>query len=86
MEYQNLPDVKSLATLKAVVELGGVEEAGRKMHVGQPAITKRLRALDKCYGATLMRRKGRRLELTEAGEIKNIWQRTLPDIPFPGLQ
>ena len=47
MEYKNLPDVKSLATLKAVVELGGVEEAGRKLHVGQPAVTKRLRALDK---------------------------------------
>jgi len=68
MEYKNLPDVKSLATLKAVVELGGVEEAGRKLHVGQPAVTKRLRALDKCYGAKLMQREGRRLELTEAGE------------------
>lgn len=68
MEYRNLPDVRSLATLKAVVELGGVEEAGRKLHVGQPAVTKRLRALDRCYGATLMRRQGRRLELTEAGE------------------
>jgi DNA-binding transcriptional LysR family regulator len=68
MEYKNLPDVRSLAALKAVVELGGVEEAGRKLHVGQPAVTKRLRALDKCYGATLMRRQGRRLELTEAGE------------------
>ena len=68
MEYLNLPDVKSLATLKAIVELGGVEEAGRKLHVGQPAITKRLRALEKCYGTTLMQREGRRLELTEAGE------------------
>ena len=68
MEYKNLPDVKSLATLKAVVELGGVEQAGRKLHVGQPAVTKRLRSLDKCYGATLMQREGRRLELTEAGE------------------
>lgn len=68
MEYKNLPDVKSLATLKAVVELGGVEGAGRKLHVGQPAVTKRLRALEKCYGATLMQRKGRRLSLTDAGE------------------
>jgi DNA-binding transcriptional LysR family regulator len=60
MEYKNLPDVRSLATLKAVVELGGVEEAGKKLHVGQPAVTKRLRALDKCYGQTLMQRKRRR--------------------------
>ena len=68
MEYKNLPDVKSLAALKAVVELGGVEQAGRKLHIGQPAVTKRLRALDKCYGAPLMQREGRRLELTDAGD------------------
>lgn len=67
MEYKNLPDVKALAALKAVVELGGVEEAARKLHVGQPAVTKRLRTLDKCYGANMMQRKGRRLELTDAG-------------------
>ncbi len=68
MEYTNLPDLKSLATLRAVVELGGVEPAGRRLHVGQPAVTKRLRALDACYGVALMQRKGRRLELTPAGE------------------
>lgn len=68
MEYRNLPDLNALATLTAVVELGGVAEAGRALHIGQPAVTKRLRALDKCYGVPLMQRKGRRLELTEAGE------------------
>ncbi|MCW9015128.1 MAG: LysR family transcriptional regulator [Gammaproteobacteria bacterium] len=68
MEYKNLPDLKGLATLKAVVELGGVEEAGQALHVGQPAVTKRLRALESCYGLALMQREGRRLELTPAGE------------------
>ena len=68
MEYKNLPDLKSLATLRAVVELGGVAEAGHALHIGQPAVTKRLRALDACYGVTLMQRQGRRLELTPAGE------------------
>ena len=67
MEYRSLPDLKSLATLKAIVELGGVAEAGRALHVGQPAVTKRLRSLDECYGVTLMQREGRRLELTSAG-------------------
>ena len=67
MEYRSLPDLKSLATLKAVVELGGVAEAGRALHVGQPAVTKRLRILDDCYGVQLMQREGRRLELTAAG-------------------
>ncbi len=60
--------MKGLATLRLVVELGGVEEAGRALHIGQPAVTKRLRALDACYGTPLMQREGRRLELTEAGE------------------
>ncbi|WP_455217180.1 LysR family transcriptional regulator, partial [Kaarinaea lacus] len=68
MEYRNLPDLKTLATLRAVVELGGVEEAGKALSVGQPAITKRLRSLDACYGMELMQRQGRRLELTPAGE------------------
>ncbi len=68
MEYNNLPDLKGLATLRLVVELGGVEEAARVLHVGQPAVTKRLRALDACYDTPLMQREGRRLELTPAGE------------------
>ena len=68
MEYKNLPDLKGLAALKAVVEMGGVDEAGRALNVGQPAVTKRLRTLDNCYGVTLMQRQGRRLELTPAGK------------------
>lgn len=68
MEYKSLPDLKGLATLKAVVELGGVDHAARQLHVGQPAVTKRLRALDNCYGLPLMQLKNRRLELTAAGE------------------
>ena len=68
MEYINLPDLSGLATLMAVVELGGVAEAGRALHIGQPAVTKRLHALVNCYGVDLMQRKGRRLELTPAGE------------------
>lgn len=68
MEYRNLPDLKGLAALRAVVELGGVEQAGKFLHIGQPAVTKRLRALDDCYSTPLMLRKGRKLELTPAGD------------------
>jgi DNA-binding transcriptional LysR family regulator len=68
MEYRNLPDLKGLAALLAVVELGGVEQAGNYLHIGQPAVTKRLRSLDECYGIPLMQRKGRKLELTAAGD------------------
>ncbi len=68
MEYRNLPDLKGLAALRAVVELGGVEQAAQSLHIGQPAVTKRLRALDECYGTSLMQRKGRKLKLTKAGD------------------
>ena len=79
MEYRNLPDLKCLASLKAVVELGGVEEAGQALHVGQPAITKRLRALDASYGVSLMNREGRRLELTPAGKRVYAYARLVLD-------
>lgn len=68
MEYHCFPDLKALAALRAIVELGGTEQAARHLHIGQPAVTKRLRALDDCYGTPLMLRKGRKLELTPAGE------------------
>lgn len=62
-----LPDMNCWAALRAVVELGGVSEAALALHVGQPAITKRLRALDKVYGVSLTERIGGRLRLTPAG-------------------
>lgn len=79
MEYINQLDLKGLATLRAVVELGGVEEAGRALSVGQPAVTKRLRSLDNCFGVTLMQREGRRLELTPAGEKVYAYARLVLD-------
>jgi len=79
MEYINQLDLKGLATLRAVVELGGVEEAGRALSVGQPAVTKRLRSLDNCFGVILMQREGRRLELTPAGEKVYAYARLVLD-------
>ena len=68
MEYKSLPDLRALATLREIVERGGVAEAGRVLNIGQPAVTKRLRALERCFGIDLMTRQGGRLRLTEAGE------------------
>lgn len=68
MEYTNLPDLDGWATLRAVVEKGGVSEAATALTVSQSAISKRLRNLEKCYGVPLMERVGARLRLTEAGE------------------
>lgn len=68
MENNKLPDLNGWATLRAVVERGGVTEAARVLHVGQPAVTKRLRALDGYYGLPMMERIGGRLRLTPVGE------------------
>ncbi len=67
-EYKNLPDMTGWASLRALVEKGGMLEAARVLNVGQPAVTKRLRALEKCYGMPLLERVSGRLRLTEAGE------------------
>ena len=45
-----------------------MSEAARALKIGQPAVTKRLRALEECYGLPLMERVGGRLKLTAAGE------------------
>ncbi len=68
MEYKKLPDLSGLAALRAVVEHGGVSSAAAILSIGQPAVTKRLRALDACYCATLMERVAGRLRLTAPGE------------------
>ncbi|MDH5545758.1 MAG: LysR family transcriptional regulator [Gammaproteobacteria bacterium] len=69
MEYSKLPDLKFLATLQAVVERGGVNEAALTLNIGQPAVTKRLRALEEIYEVELMERVSGRLQLTEAGKL-----------------
>lgn len=68
MEYRNLPDIDGLAALRAVVEKGGVSGAADALYIGQPAVTKRLRALEDRLGIQLTQRVGGRLRLTQAGE------------------
>ncbi|MEW8013585.1 MAG: LysR family transcriptional regulator [Candidatus Sedimenticola endophacoides] len=71
--------MKSLTCLRGVVELGGVEEAARALHMGQPAVTKRLRSLDERYGVPMMQRRGRKLALTAAGEKVYAYARLILD-------
>lgn len=62
-----LPGLDHWAALREVVERGGVSEAAKSLNVGQPAVTKRLQALEACYGVPLLERRGGRLSLTPAG-------------------
>lgn len=62
-----LPGLEHWAALRAVVERGGVNEAAGALNIGQPAVSKRLQALESCYGVALLERRGGRLSLTGAG-------------------
>ena len=79
MEYQKLHDLKALATLREIVDRGGVAEAGRALSIGQPAVTKRLRALERCFDIELMVREAGRLRLTSAGERVYAFARLVMD-------
>ena len=54
--------------LVRVVDSGGVTRAAEALHVAQPAVTQRLRRLERVLGTPLVERRGRSLGLTEAGE------------------
>src|SRR3989475_12252826 len=61
-------DAADLAMLIRVVDAGGVTRAAEIMYVSQPAVTQRLRRLERVLGARLVERQGRRLALTDAGQ------------------
>ncbi len=60
-------DARSLETLLWIVRLGGMGAAARHLNLTQPAITRRVRALEGELGAQLFRREGRNVALTQAG-------------------
>ena len=61
-------DAADLAMLVRVVDTGGVTRAAEALYVSQPAVTQRLRRLERVLGARLVERQGRRLALTDAGQ------------------
>jgi DNA-binding transcriptional LysR family regulator len=61
-------DAADLAMLVRVVDAGGVTRAAEALYLSQPAVTHRLRRLERVLGARLVERQGRRLALTDAGQ------------------
>ncbi len=58
-----------LKAFSAVVKKGGFERAMESIHLSQPAISIRVKELEKQLGTELFKRLGRRIELTDAGRI-----------------
>ncbi len=58
-----------LQAFAAVSEQGSVSEAAATLFITQPAVTRRIQALENSLGVSLFDRQGKRLRLTEAGEV-----------------
>ncbi|HSK46752.1 MAG TPA: LysR family transcriptional regulator, partial [Coriobacteriia bacterium] len=60
-------NVSQLRAFVTVVERGSFSEAAREMGISQPAVTMQVQALESDLGSTLLDRRYRRVDLTEAG-------------------
>jgi DNA-binding transcriptional LysR family regulator len=60
-------ELASLEAFLAVAESGGFSAAGERLHLTQPAVSKRIAALEQHLGRRLFDRVGRGIALTEAG-------------------
>jgi DNA-binding transcriptional LysR family regulator len=60
-------NLQHLKTFVAVVETGSFSSAARAVGISQPAVTMQIKALETEVGATLLERRYRRVDLTEAG-------------------
>jgi len=62
-------DIAAMQALVAIAETGSFSRASEKLFLTQPAISKRIAALETELGVMLVDRLGRNTRLTEAGEI-----------------
>ncbi|MEQ8834221.1 MAG: selenium metabolism-associated LysR family transcriptional regulator [Miltoncostaeaceae bacterium] len=62
-------DLRHLQTLRMVVEKGSFSQAAEELEISQPAVSFQIRALEQKLGHRLLDRSGRRVSLTEAGEV-----------------
>lgn len=61
-------DIQALQAFISVAEHGSFSRAGEALYLSQPAVSKRIAALESELDALLFDRIGRRIHLTEAGE------------------
>jgi DNA-binding transcriptional LysR family regulator len=59
--------VEEVEAFVCIAQLGGFTEASRRLNRSQPAISRRIRELERSLGAPLFERAGRGVTLTEAG-------------------
>jgi DNA-binding transcriptional LysR family regulator len=62
------PQLEELRAFCAAVELGGIGRAARRLHLSQPAVSRRLKSLEGLVGTRLLERSARGVTMTAAGE------------------
>ena len=62
-------DLRHLVTLRTVVDKGSFSQAAEELEISQPAVSFQIRALEERLGQRLLDRSGRRVTVTEAGEV-----------------
>jgi DNA-binding transcriptional LysR family regulator len=70
-------DISALQVFIAVAEAGSFSRAAERIYLTQPAISKRIAALEQEIGARLFDRVGRKIHLTQAGEALLTRSRTV---------
>lgn len=68
IDWHSLPPLASLRAFEATARLDGFSAAARSLNVTPAAVAQQVRALEAEIGARLVRREGRGLVLTEAGQ------------------
>ena len=62
-------DLRHLLTLRTVVDKGSFSQAAEELEISQPAVSFQIRSLEERLGHRLLDRSGRRVTLTEPGEV-----------------
>lgn len=62
-------NLDSLKVFLAVAERGSFSEAGRNLHLSQPAVSQIIQGLERQLGLLLFARQGRTVQLTEGGHV-----------------
>mgnify|MGYP000527697739 CR=1 FL=1 len=74
-------DTQALTAFLSVAELQSFSEAAEKLHLTQPAVSKRIATLEKQLDCRLFDRIGRHVHLTEAGRsLLPVAQRVLQEL------
>ncbi len=74
-------DISSYTAFLAVAEHASFSQAAERLHLTQPAVSKRIALLEESLGVPLFDRLGRRVALTEAGRaLRPVAERILSDV------